>query len=130
LGIKGEEMFPSILLIAAIMGGPQIEAPQKEESYVVVYPIQDLEMVIPNYTNVPQIDLNAVLNGQHGGSPFTNNQPQNTNNPKNPKAIMDLIENLVEPEAWEDNGGDEASIRYWNGNLIIKAPKRIHDQIK
>jgi hypothetical protein len=50
-------------------------------------------------------------------------QPTKQNNAQE---IMNLIQTVVEPEAW----GDTATMRYWNGNLIIKAPKRIHDQIE
>lgn len=119
-------MFSSILfLIAALMTGPQQEKTENLTPYVVIYNIQDLKMVTPDYTDVPQMDLNAVLSGNKG-SPFTNSPNQSKPNQKNPQAIISLIESLVEPEAW----GDIATIKYWNGNLIIKAPKRIHDQIK
>jgi hypothetical protein len=43
--------------------------------------------------------------------------------------IVDLITQSIEPDDWEDNGGDAASIRYYSGTLIIRAPDYIHRQI-
>ncbi|MHC4415880.1 MAG: hypothetical protein ACYS0G_11410 [Planctomycetota bacterium] len=43
--------------------------------------------------------------------------------------IMDMITESVEPDAWDVNGGDFATIRYYAGTLIIRAPDYIHRQI-
>ena len=43
--------------------------------------------------------------------------------------IIDLIVETVEPEAWDVLGGDWASIRYYQGTLIVRAPDYIHRQI-
>jgi hypothetical protein len=43
--------------------------------------------------------------------------------------VIDIIIELVEPDAWEDNGGDAASIRYYSGTLIIRAPDYIQRQV-
>lgn len=121
-------MFALLALVAALLGGaqqPQNETPN-DEPYVVVYNIKDLEFVIRDFPNAPEMDLNSVLNN-NGGSPFRNPpQTQQPTKQRNPQKIMNLIQAVVEPEAW----GDTATMRYWNGNLIIKAPKRIHDQIE
>ena len=42
---------------------------------------------------------------------------------------MDIILETIEPDAWLDNGGDAASIRYYEGVLIIRAPDYIQRQI-
>jgi hypothetical protein len=39
-----------------------------------------------------------------------------------------LIIDTIQPEVWRDNGGT-ASIRYWNGNLIVTAPRSVHEAI-
>ncbi|MBY0310973.1 MAG: hypothetical protein K2W85_02785 [Phycisphaerales bacterium] len=104
---------------------------------VVMYDINDLLHVIPRYAEVPQIDLNTVLQsnqGGGGGSPFTGD---NTNNNQNTgpdreariRRIIDLLTSIVEPDQWADNGGEAATIREFNGVLIIKAPDYIHRQI-
>jgi hypothetical protein len=45
------------------------------------------------------------------------------------QSLIDLIVELVEPEAWTQNGGDWASIRYREGALIVNAPPYIHRKI-
>ena len=35
----------------------------------------------------------------------------------------------VEPDAWEDAGGSAASVRYYQGVLMVRAPDYIHRQI-
>jgi hypothetical protein len=44
------------------------------------------------------------------------------------KELIELIESVVTPDVWVTNGG-KASIRYFNGNLIITAPRSVHEQI-
>src|SRR6185369_11546819 len=98
----------------------------------------DLLMVLPRYSEVPAIDLNTVLQsgqGGSGGSPFNNannnNSPLDTQPMREERAkkIMDLIVSLVESQQWQDNGGEGASMHYFNGTLIVNAPDYIHRQI-
>ncbi|MBX3402584.1 MAG: hypothetical protein KF699_04135 [Phycisphaeraceae bacterium] len=102
---------------------------------VEIYDINDLLHVIPRYTEVPQIDLQSVLQqGQGGGqTPFqdTNNQQQEQPRTREQRTqdIIDLLITLVEPTQWIDNGGDGASIRAWNGQLIVRGPDYMHRQI-
>ena len=42
--------------------------------------------------------------------------------------LMDLIRNIVQPDVWTENGG-KAAIRYWNGNLIVTAPRSVLEAI-
>jgi hypothetical protein len=106
---------------------------------VAIYDIHDLLMTIPRYTEVPAIDLNNVLQSNQGGgggqSPFRdadNNKGPLDNQPEleeRAKKIQDLITQLVEPSQWQDNGGEGASMHYFNGTLIVNAPDYIHRQI-
>lgn len=43
--------------------------------------------------------------------------------------LIDLIVDLVEPQAWTVNGGDSASIFHRDGALIVRAPEFIQRQI-
>jgi uncharacterized membrane protein YgcG len=43
--------------------------------------------------------------------------------------IIDLITETIEPEAWESAGGEWASIRFYQGVLIVRAPDFIHRQL-
>ncbi len=106
---------------------------------IEIYNISDMLIEIPDYNDAPTFDLNSILQntGRGGGgggrSPFQNTQQQNTFNvtPMEERAedIRILLTELVEPEQWVDNGGDAASIRYWQGNFIVNAPDYVHRQI-
>ncbi len=45
------------------------------------------------------------------------------------QSLINLITDLVEPLAWTRNGGDQASIKYHDGVLIVSAPEYIQRQI-
>jgi hypothetical protein len=105
---------------------------------VVLYPINDLLLELPRFGNAPELDLQNVLqqSGQGGGgggqSPF-NDQDEETD-PRRPLAdraaeIVDLLQQLVEPEQWVDNGGDGGSMRFFQGSLIVNAPDYMHRQL-
>jgi len=44
------------------------------------------------------------------------------------EALVTMVRETVRPEIWRENGG-MASIRYYNGNLIITAPRSVHEAI-
>jgi hypothetical protein len=46
------------------------------------------------------------------------------------RTVADLIRELVEPEAWADNGGDLATMRLFGPRLLVEAPSRVHAQIR
>lgn len=119
-----------------------------------VYPVDDLIMEIPDFTDAPNFNLDASQNQGGGGgggggggaggggggqvtvanSLFANqgqmNQSQQQGKTKTERAqdLVDLIENLVFPEIWKDNGGT-ASIRYFNGSLVVTAPRSVQEAI-
>lgn len=101
---------------------------------VEIYDINDLLHVIPRYTEVPELDLNTILQQGEGGgqSPFEEND-ENTDPPRTraerTQDVIDLLITLVEPDQWIDNGGEAASVRAWNGQLIVRAPDYVHRQI-
>jgi len=97
------------------------------------YDINDLLTVIPRYADVPEIDLNSVLQQSQGGgggqSPF--NQVNQQNDPVKPredraKDVVDILLANVESEQWTDNVGEAATIRYYGGTLIVNAPDYVH----
>lgn len=105
-----------------------------------LYSIADLLFVIPNHPDVPQIDLNNVLQSSSGGSgtsPFNNTNQNQTVSPgeverrreEAARKIIDLIQSTVEFEQWTDNGGEGGSIRHYNGTLLVNAPDYMHRQI-
>ncbi len=69
--------------------------------------------------------------GGGGGGIFGDpgEDPDRLSEEERAQQIVDLITETVEPDAWDINGGDQASIRYYSGTLIIRAPDYIHRQI-
>jgi hypothetical protein len=116
-----------------------------------VYPVEDLLMIVPDFTDAPQFSLDASQNqGNSGGGGggaaggvtqggstnqiFTGNGTNGTNTePVKTKAeraqeLVDLIEAVISPDVWKEQGGP-ATIRYYNGMLVVTAPRAIQEAI-
>ncbi|MCY2954282.1 MAG: hypothetical protein NTU53_20300 [Planctomycetota bacterium] len=68
--------------------------------------------------------------GGSGGGGMFGSTPNTQNKEKDAKAkeLIDMIKETVQPSVWTDNGG-KASIRFFNGNLIVTAPRSVHEEI-
>jgi hypothetical protein len=106
------------------------------ERRVEMYDINDLLTVIPRYAEVPEIDLNSVLQQSQGGgggtSPFEEaDEEEEEARPRSERAreIIDILITTVESEQWTDNGGEAATIRFYGSTLIVNAPDYVHRQI-
>ena len=42
--------------------------------------------------------------------------------------LIDLIRDTIRPDIWEENGGT-ATIRFFQGNLVVNAPRNVHAQL-
>lgn len=102
-----------------------------------IYDINDLLMEVPDYRDVPRIDLQQALQASQGGggggqSPFRNENERDDANQKakqrqdKSEEVASLIRELVENEQWTENGGTGGSIRYFQGTLIVNAADYIH----
>lgn len=109
-----------------------------ESATVRLYDINDLLFRIPDFDNAPQLDLDQVLNqGQQGGGgggggifeDEGNGAGQTLTTDQLAQQIIDIIITSVEPEQWQDNGGSGATIRFYDGHLLIRAPSYIHRQL-
>ncbi len=95
-----------------------------------IYDINDLLLVLPEYPEVPTIDLQQALQSSQGGggqSPFQEQGDSELDElPIEDRAqeIIDLIEDLVEPDHWIEN--TRGSIRYFKGTIIVRAPDYVH----
>ncbi len=69
--------------------------------------------------------------GGGGGLPFGDPQgePERTPIIERAENLVDLILSTCEPDQWEDNGGGPATIRYFEGVLIVRAPDFVHRSI-
>jgi len=65
-----------------------------------------------------------------GSSPMFGYTPDYSPDKKDAKAkeLIEMIKEIVQPSVWSDNGG-KASIRFFNGNLIVTAPRSVHEEI-
>ena len=108
---------------------------------VEIYDINDLLMVLPDYTNAPEFDLNSVLQSGRGGggqSPFSGSGGRGGGQNAGPggtapvpkeeraKALTDLLVGLCEPNSWVENGNEPATMKYYQGMMIINAPDYVH----
>jgi hypothetical protein len=106
-----------------------------------IYDINDMLLVIPNYEDAPQIDLQQAIqasqSGRGGGGgggqgPFRNDQQQQRRQMKDEERkrhadeILDIVRSTVEPEEWQDAGGNGGTIRYYNGTILVNAADYIH----
>ena len=108
---------------------------------VEIYDINDLLLIVPTHDNAPQVDLARVLQasarggGSGGGSPFTNvdttrrKREDADYRAQRAKAIVDIIQQLVERDQWVDGGGDGGTITYqeaFSGQIIVNAADYMH----
>lgn len=102
---------------------------------VEIYPIRDLLIDLPDYTDAPTMDLNNLLQqgGTQGGgggaqSPFEeqNNERERRSLEERANELVDILTQLVESEQWVQNGGDGGTMRVWRDSLIVNAPDYMH----
>lgn len=112
-------------------------------SVVRVYDIADLVVQPRNsYNDAPVFDLTEALGdnggggnggGGGGGSSLFGDDNQNDDDRQTSvnrgEDIAQMIRTSIEPELWQANGGLVASVQYWNGRLIVRAPLYVHRQI-
>lgn len=121
--------------------GPKSRLNQR--SRLEVYDIREMLFTLPDFSEVPSLDLDSVLQqSQEGGggggaqSPF-GDTPEDDLSELFPEIIdeeaaqelIDIVTTFIEPDQWEDNGGSGGTIRFWQGNLLIRAPDYMHRQI-
>ncbi len=92
-----------------------------------------LDHAFPTYGGAGYGNTGGFFGG-YGGGGYSGSIKFSTNNSGDGKAqrvqsLITLITDLVEPTAWTHNGGDQATIRYRDGVLIIQAPEYIQRQI-
>jgi hypothetical protein len=66
--------------------------------------------------------------GGGGSTPSVTQGNQTQNATQGAMALIQLIETTIRPEVWKDNGGN-STIDYWNGYLIINAPRSVQEAI-
>jgi hypothetical protein len=67
---------------------------------------------------------NRGLFGGNNGNNNNDDNEQTMTRAERADQLIELITSTIRPEIWQVNGG-KASIRYFNGNLIITAPRTV-----
>ena len=117
-----------------------------------VYAVGDLLHDTTPVGPPPSFDLNASISGNNTGGNSSNGTSRgtsgggaagggglfsNTTSSQTKQARSDtersgdlttLIRDTIEPDVWTENGG-QASIQYYNGRLIVRAPLYVQEQI-
>jgi type II secretory pathway component GspD/PulD (secretin) len=115
----------------------------------MVYPVGDLLMDIPDFTDAPNFNLATSSNSSNqtigAGSTGTSSSSSSSVSPfgggasgsgataqetKKQKAddLVKLIESTIRPDIWRDNGGT-SNISFFNDSLIITAPRSVQEAI-
>ncbi len=99
-----------------------------------VYPVEDLLLTVPDFTDAPQFQLQSSGGGGGGGGAQQlfgttgGGAQQSTPKSERGQELVRLVMQTVQPEVWRENGGT-ASIRFFRGRLIVTAPRSVHEQI-
>jgi type II secretory pathway component GspD/PulD (secretin)/tetratricopeptide (TPR) repeat protein len=109
----------------------------RRQTELVIYDIRDLLIEVPDYDNAPDFDLQSVLQSGGGGggggqSPFQENdeeEPDRIPLQDRIDRILEIIQQNVDFDGWQVNGGDTGYIQELNGNLIITNTARNHREI-
>lgn len=104
---------------------------------VQIYDISDLLLVLPDYDDAPEIDLQSVLQSSQGGgggqSPFSgdggNTEDEERDLEERRDQVIGLIETIVEPEQWQSAGGSGGTISVYQNAIIVRAADYMHRQI-
>lgn len=103
--------------------------------YVRLYPVQDLLFEIPNFTEVPDLNIDDVLDqggqggGGGGGGIFDDDDSDQDLGPSEREQVerlVRIIQTFVEEDQWDANGGDGGTIRFFRGSLVIRSPDYMH----
>ncbi len=97
-----------------------------------LYDIRDLLFQVESFTDVPDLGLGQIIQGQGGGgggggfvvTPRDRGTPE-----EEAETIINLVIQFIEPDQWRANGGDGGSITYYQGNLLVRAPDYIQRQL-
>ena len=114
--------------------------------YTRVYPIGDLMMEIPNFV-APSFSLesnNSGSGGSGGGSSggggggiFSESggegdrgeaEGNKKTREEREEELVSLVRETIYPDVWRENGGT-ASIRIFRDNMVVTAPRNVHESI-
>lgn len=70
----------------------------------------------------------SLFGGGGGGGGGDRAKEQTTSKTERAEQLVTLVRETVRPDIWRENGGP-ASIRYYNGHLVVTAPRSVHEAL-
>lgn len=103
----------------------------RRNTFVVIYDVRDLLFRVQNFTEVPDLGLGQIIQGQGGGttSDFQLEEDEGLTEEEMLARIIEIMQTNIDPDGWRDNGGDTGDVSELNGNLIITNTARNHQAI-
>jgi len=110
------------------------------QMFTRVYPIQDLIMDVPDFVgpdfNIAQANTGGGRGGGGGGGQSifggsgasTSKDEHNMTKEERAQQLIEVITSTIQPDIWAANGGT-AAVRFFNGNLIVTAPRSVHEAL-
>jgi hypothetical protein len=105
-----------------------------QEMVTIVYPVQDLLVEVPDFDNAPDFNLQAQQStgGGGGGSGIFSggggDEEDASTRAERAEELINLITETIQPDVWQTNGG-ASTIRFFQGNLIVRAPRSVHEAL-
>jgi hypothetical protein len=104
-----------------------------EQMVTRIYPVDDLIMEVPDFDNAPDFQLQGSQTGGGGssGQLFNNTGDEGDEGltrAERADALIEMIQAVIQPDVWNINGG-RAAIRFFNGSLIVTAPRSVHEAL-
>ncbi len=99
-----------------------------------IYDVADLLHEAPMFDDAPKMDLNEIAGDARAGGGNSiwrreTDQPERLTRTERAERLADVIRNSIEPQLWYKHGGNVASISYYSGQLVVRAPEYIQRQI-
>jgi type II secretory pathway component GspD/PulD (secretin)/tetratricopeptide (TPR) repeat protein len=111
----------------------------RRNTFIVIYDVRDLLFDVNNYTQVPELDLDAAVQQSQGGggggggqSIFEDDEEEEEQRSPEEQLrdLLEIIQTNVDIDGWSDNGGDTGIVQTLNQNLIITNTARNHREIQ
>jgi len=107
----------------------------KQQTVTVTYPIADMLLFAPDYTDIPVLDLESKIGNKAAkrvtaSDPFRGDRKAMVPDKKERiRQIVTVIQQGVDADSWKENGGDVGSITELNGLLVITNTAKNHKEI-
>ena len=106
------------------------ESALRRSTFIQIYDIQDLLFQVPDFTEVPDLELGQIVQGQGGSEQDVDIEVPDSLTPEALlERIREIIQTNVDFDGWRDNGGDTGDIQELNGNLIVTNTAANHRSI-